>query len=372
MLLVSDNKKYWLYFGIAAGLGLMSKFDILWLGAGITIALIFTSQRKYFSSPQFWLCGLIALLIVSPYLIWIVTHDFLTIEYFVNYSHCLSNIGPFKFLKDQIITMNPLTFPLWGLGLYYFIFNTEGRRFKLLGLTYVFIFILCLITHAKFYLITPYYFVLFAGGAVLVEKWVQKTHMNINWLKITYCVLIIVSGLLFVPYVRPILFPRVAVKYTGFLERMGLAIEYRDVSNSLPQWFADCFGWKQMTKEVARVYNSLPIAEREKTVIFSRTYSQASAIDFYKDQYGLPMPISGHDQYYVWGTKKLAIGSNVIVVGHDDDALKVLNVVCSGVLMVGKTYNKYTMDYNNKPIYLCRGFRQSVNIFWKHRKFMSM
>ncbi len=154
LLLLSENKKYWIYFGIAAGFGLLSKFDILWLGAGLAIALLFVSQRKYFRCSQFWLGGLIAVLIASPYLIWIATHDFLTLEYFAGYSKALaySSTGVFgfwQFIKDQIIIMNPLSFPIWAMGLYYFIFNKTGKRFRLIGLTYIGILILCLILTAS-------------------------------------------------------------------------------------------------------------------------------------------------------------------------------------------------------------------------------
>ncbi len=370
LLLLSENKKYWIYFGVAAGFGLLSKFDILWLGAGLTVALLFVSQRKYFRCYQFWLGGVIALLIASPYLIWIATHDFLTIEYFAGYSKALaySSTGVFgfwQFIKDQIIVMNPLSFPIWAAGLYYFIFNKTGRRFRLIGLTYIFILILCLITHVKFYFITPFYFVLLAGGSIFLEKMLKPS------LKTIYFILIIATGLMLVPYMRPVLPPNLAGKYIKFLGKAELTIKY-DTPTILPQWFADTFGWKEMTADVAQVYYSLPPDERAKTVILTRSYSQASAIYFYSKMYKLPIPISGHDQYYVWGPRNLAIGSNVIIVGYDAQALKSIKGLFAEVSVVGKTYNKYTMTYNNKPIYLGKGFKKPVKSFWIQMKNMTM
>ena len=48
-----------------------------------------------------------------------------------------------------------------------------------------------------------------------------------------------------------------------------------------------------MTKAVAKVYFSLPPAERATTAIFANSYGQAGAIDFFGPKYGLPKAISG-------------------------------------------------------------------------------
>ena len=55
LLLNSDNKKYWIYFGLVAGFGLLAKITILYLGLGIFLALLVTKNRKYFLTWQFWI-----------------------------------------------------------------------------------------------------------------------------------------------------------------------------------------------------------------------------------------------------------------------------------------------------------------------------
>ncbi|MFH1334671.1 MAG: glycosyltransferase family 39 protein [Pseudomonadota bacterium] len=372
LLLLSDNKRYWIYFGIAAGFGLLSKFDMLWLGAGVAIALLFTTERKYFASRSFWLAGMIALLIASPYFIWIATHDFVTIQYFMGYSKALSRDGSFAlwpFVRNQIILMNPLTLPLWLLGLSYFLFNRQGRRFRLIGLTYLCVFALNLVTHAKFYLIAPFYFVLLAGGAVYFEKFWTMRWSKV--FKITYLIALFASGLLLIPYVRPVLSPTRATQYMQWIEQMGLAISY-DKSETLPQWFADAFGWEEMTREVARIYSALPASEKNKTVLFTRSYSQASALYFYGEAYALPIPISGHDQYYVWGPRDLKRGFNMMIVGCDPATVEAIRPAFKSMSVVGRTENKYTMPYNNQPIYLALDLQQPVATFWKQRKALTM
>jgi 4-amino-4-deoxy-L-arabinose transferase-like glycosyltransferase len=61
---------YWLWFGVWAGLGLETKYDITVFGLGIVIGLLLTRERKVFFQRWIWLGGLIALLIFLPNLLW--------------------------------------------------------------------------------------------------------------------------------------------------------------------------------------------------------------------------------------------------------------------------------------------------------------
>ena len=54
-LLKTGNKKYWIYFGIVAGFGLLTKITILYLGFGIVLALLMTRDRKHLLSWQLWM-----------------------------------------------------------------------------------------------------------------------------------------------------------------------------------------------------------------------------------------------------------------------------------------------------------------------------
>lgn len=351
-LLVSENKKQWIYFGIAVGLGLMSKFDMLWLGAGIAIALILTSQRKYFLTWQFWLGGIIALLIVSPYLIWIATHDFITIEYFINYSSQTQPITIFERIKEQVLALNPLTFPVWGMGLYYFLFNKTGKKFKLLGIAYFIVIFLCALLHTKFYLSLPYYVVLFAGGALFFESNVVKS----SWLKITYNGLIIVSGILLVPFVRPILPIPIFVKYSDFFGITYGQTERYVKPTIIPQHFADRFGWEEMAAEFGRICNSLSVEERKNAVIVAGNYGEASAIDFYREKYKLPPVICGHLQYYLWKPKD--ISEKTVVISLERDGINGPKKVLNDVKKVGMTHSEYAIYYeNNVPVCLSKDFK---------------
>ena len=72
----SQKANWWLAIGLFAGCGLLSKYTNLF--AGITIllwVLIVPRNRRWLACPQFWLGGLIAVLVFCPVLIWNWQHD---------------------------------------------------------------------------------------------------------------------------------------------------------------------------------------------------------------------------------------------------------------------------------------------------------
>lgn len=354
-LLVSENKKYWIYFGIAAGLGLMSKFDILWLGAGVAIALILTSQRKYLFTYQLWLGGVVALLIASPYFVWIAAHFSLVAEYYTKYHTATNPITFFELITEQTMILNPLSVFVWVAGLYYFLLSKTGKKFRLLGIAYFSILALCLVLHTKFYLSLPYYVVLFAGGAVCLESYFAGGSRRV--LGSAYVVLIAVVGLFFVPYVRPLFPIPTFLKYAEIANHIlpSFQTEKEIKTVTIPQHFADRFGWEDMAAEFGRICNSLPNEDRRNAVIVVRNYGEAGAVDFYRGSYNLPPVICGHLQYYLWMPKDLSEKTVSIQMGFPLDDLK---KIFSDVKQVGTTHSKNAIYYeNNQPIYVSKGFK---------------
>lgn len=283
-LLTSENKKYWLYFGVCAGLGLLSKFSIIFLGFGVVGAMIFTKERKYFFAWQFWLSGIIALLIFSPYLFGIsaeVWHA--TLEYLSSYHLGTASLTVASFIKESMMAMNPLAFPVCVLGLYYFLFHKEGKKFCLFGLAYFIMSAICIIQQSKYYVIIPYYPVLIVGGAIFIES-ISRKFKRFRVVAIIYTVLIILSGLLLIPAARPILPPDALIKYLDYMhlfrQNSKMSTEHRP-QGLLPQGFADRFGWEEMVAKIAQIYYALPEKERANTVILGSNYGEAGAVNLY-------------------------------------------------------------------------------------------
>lgn len=72
----SQNANWWLAVGVFAGLGLLSKYTNLFLGAGILLWLLAVpSLRRWFAAWQLWGGGAIALACAAPVVAWNAEHD---------------------------------------------------------------------------------------------------------------------------------------------------------------------------------------------------------------------------------------------------------------------------------------------------------
>ena len=72
----SGSANWLLASGLFAGLGLLSKYTNLFIGATILIWLLAVpNNRKWFGAPQLWIGGAIALLLAIPIVIWNSQHQ---------------------------------------------------------------------------------------------------------------------------------------------------------------------------------------------------------------------------------------------------------------------------------------------------------
>ena len=116
----TQNGKWWLAAGIAAGLGLLSKFSALFLGVGALFWLMADGrERPWLASPWPYLGAGLALLIFSPNLVWQSQHHWETFLFQfgrVGGGHfTLRYLG--EFLAAQMGLATPLLFLLMLLGL---------------------------------------------------------------------------------------------------------------------------------------------------------------------------------------------------------------------------------------------------------------
>ncbi|HEX3043252.1 MAG TPA: hypothetical protein VHY08_00745, partial [Bacillota bacterium] len=239
-------------------------------------------------------------------------------------------------------------FPIWVGGFFYLMFHPKGKLYRSAGIAYLVILAISYLLKAKPDLILPYYSVLLTAGCLWLGDILMGTGKG--WLRVSITGLLILSGLFLLPAARPILPVETFIKIysasttKGNVERLALA--------ELPQHYADRFGWEEMTRKVAAVYRSLPEADRAQACIVTGNYGEAGAIEFYGKKYGLPLPpLSGHNQYHVWGPGRFT-GEVVIMVGFSkEDIRQNYREIQTGAILT----NPYMMPYEkSNPIYICR------------------
>ena len=64
---------------------------------------------------------------------------------------------------------------------------------------------------------------------------------------------------------------------------------------AMPQFFADRFGWEEMAKEMARVYNTMSDVEKKKTALVVGNYGEAGSLNYYAKKYRLPFIYCAHN-----------------------------------------------------------------------------
>jgi len=174
------------------------------------------------------------------------------------------------------------------------------------------------------------------------------------------------AGAVFAPLAIPVLSEENFIAYAHAL-RLGpsaSASEHHKMG-LLPQHFADMHGWPEMAAKVARVYWSLPPADRAKAVFFGHNYGEAAAIDVFGGPLGLPPAISGHNNYYLWGPRGHD-GSVVILIGGDRDYMA---KEFRRVDVAGHIDDPYAMPYEtDQPIYVLRGLKVPLASRWPEEK----
>lgn len=358
----SGDARYWFWFGLIAGVGFEAKYSIVFFLAGVLAGVLAVPERKFLKSRDLWLGALAASLIFLPNFIWLLRHHFPFLELMHNIRMTSRDVarGPLAFIADQAFIMHPVLFPLWAGGLAWLLFGREGKRYRLLGWTYIFILAIFIALKGKNYYVVPIYPMLFAAGAVGFE---HVTPRGWKWVRVIYVFLVMVTGALLAPFSAPIL---PVETYLHYQKKLGLEPPKAEnqPTGPLPQYFADEFGWEDMVREVSRIYHSLSPEEQAKTAIFANSYGQAGAIDYFGPKYGLPQAISGHQNYWYWGPRNYT-GEIVIVLGSDGRGDR---EHFQSVQVAGRAYNRFSRLDERYYIFLCRGLKWNLQAIWPELK----
>ncbi|MGA2133890.1 MAG: glycosyltransferase family 39 protein [Bryobacteraceae bacterium] len=359
----TGNQRLWLWFGVLAGLGLENKHSMLIFGFGLIAGLLVTTERRQLRSPWFCLAGLLALLIFLPNLWWNWLHHFPFLELQANIKRAHRDIAlsPLGFLGQEVLTMLPLSLPIWLAGIWFYLFSAAGKPFRVLGWAWLLTMAVIMAMSPRVYYPWPAFPLLFAAGGVAWEAWLAAPRLQ--WLKPAWVSALVLLGAFFAPFVIPVLPVETYIRYahaTGFQQPK---IETHELG-PLPQIYADQFGWEDMVRKLAEVYNGLPPGVRFQTAIFAQNYGQAGAVDLFGPKYGLPSAISGHQTYFLWGPRGYTGASMIVMAGRQAD----LESKFASVEKVAHVNHPYSMPYEHFDIFYCRGLKWPLSEFWPKLK----
>jgi len=284
--------------GVVFGLGILTKLSILALGPSLALAFL-CWQPTVYRRTEVWIAALIALLVASPYVLWQFANDWPLLEFVGAYNA----VTPESMVMDRplvglLLTLHPPYALIWAPGMVY-AFASGNRALLVLGTTAALSLVLFLVAEVKFYFAAPLFVLFVAAGAVWWEA--RGGLQGRPLLAKTVLAVFFLSGLPALPIGAPLL-PGDALQQLVNVMRDGElgypGSEPARISHYFPQ-FAEMHGWRELTRLVIDVYESLEPEERQGAVIVAAYYGQAGALNRL-DGDRLPTAHSGHMSYHRW------------------------------------------------------------------------
>jgi hypothetical protein len=348
-LLKRENPQWWLAIGATVGIGLMTKYTICFLVAGILGGLLLTRERRFFKSGWFWAGSALALLIFLPNLVWQVRHGFISLQ-FLQHIHArdVAQGRAHGFLRDQfLICTNVFAAPLWIAGLLSFL---RERRYRLLGWMYLIPLALFLFGKGRGYYLAAAYPALMAMGAVTGERWVRS--LSNLWRRATetiYFAGLAACGL----YICALILPLAS---NGPLRDFALK-NNGDLREEI--------GWNELVKSVASIRDSLPPEQQASVGVLVGNYGEQGAIEILGPAYHLPRPISMTNSAWLRGYP-VPPPATLIVLGFSRESAENAFASCRLAGHVSNAYGVENEESRYHPdIFVCGGPVMPWPEFWK-------
>lgn len=356
------DPRYWLLAGCVTGVALESKYSMMFFSAALVAGLLLTPHRRMLRSGWFAAGAAVALAIALPNFAWQAAHGY-PMWTLLRDQQEFKNVllTPANYLATQMLITNPAIALFWVVGLVWLF--TRGE-FRFLAFAYVLLIAEMIVLHGKHYYPGSVYSIPIAAGAVAIEGWTQ-TRRALRPVAIGY---VLVTGALLVPLLMPVLSESAMVAYDNGVRyvldsEIDLARTDRSAIGELPPDWADMHGWRGLAATVARIYDALPPEQRAQAAIIASNYGEAAALDFYGSRYGLPQILSGHNQFWLWGTH--GYSGNVVIDVHgtcDPQLFRQRRIVTHFSNPWGNPFE------NGFPISLCEGINEPLATYWPHMR----
>jgi len=351
-LLKSGNPRWWLAIGAVIGVGLLTKYAIVFYIAGILAGLVFTPARRFLKTGWFWAGVVLALLIFLPNLLWLVRHDFISYR-FLQHIHArdVREGRAEGFLIGQFrICANLAAAPLWLAGLIGFL---RDRRYRMLAFMYLVPLAIFYFSKGRSYYMAPAYPMLIAMGAMLAENWLNSLP---SWGRRTIETVYFAAFAFVSAYICAVIIPLAS---HGPLRNFALS-HNGDLREEI--------GWNELVRTVAQIRDSLPPGQQAHLGITTANYGEYGAIEILGRAYGLPEPIGTTNSEWLRGYPNPA-PATLIVLGLTGEQA---NSIFTGCRLAGHNGNSEGImneeSQYHPDIFVCGPPREPWHTLWKQHQ----
>ena len=344
-LLRSEDARWWVAAGAAAGFGMLAKYAMAFFAAAIVAAFLVTDARRYLRSRWLWAGCAAALVIWAPNLVWEARHQFVSFDFLRSIHARDVSLGRTRsFLPDQI---SQTIAPLWIAGLFFCLKTDSGKRFRAVGWVYVFLFGAFLIARGRGYYLAAAYPMLYAAGSVWWEQRVASMASNPGRQRRSW---------------------RVAWAVVAAAAVIGAVVALPIGPAQWSMWklrepeLRDEVGWEDLAATMARVRDSIPSEDRGRLAVLTGNYAAAGAVDLYGGRYGLPAAISPINSYGERGYGDPP-PETVIAIGFPREFLESRFASCRPEAQIRNRYGVVNRSYL-QYVFVCRGLNEGWPKFW--------
>ncbi|AKP51913.1 ArnT family glycosyltransferase [Cyclobacterium amurskyense] len=292
----TQNAKFLYYAAVIFALGFLNKYNIVFLVLGIFPALLLTPQRKILLRKDLYYAIALALLLISPNLIWQFFNDLPVVWHMKELAEKhLVHVDRLDFLKSQFLFFAGSLVVIVS-GLYALYFHPPYHKFKVYFWSFFFTLLLFLSLKAKDYYAIGLYPIYISFGSVYLSGLLKN-----NWKYSLRPIIIMIPLLVFIPFYN-ISFPNKTPAYilsqADSYKKSGM-LRWEDGQNhDLPQDFADMLGWKELASKVDAIYEKIASTSSYQTLVLCDNYGQAGAINYYSKH--SIKAVSFHADYINW------------------------------------------------------------------------
>jgi len=347
-----------LLFGLICGFGILNKYSVALLLLPLLVILPWTSLRSVFLEKKMYAGVILAALVALPNLLWQYHHNFPVTSHMAELQeNQLANVTASGFIIDQVL-FNANILWVWISGLL-FCFSTHGKKFRTMGFLFLGVIGLILALQGKSYYTLGIYPVMIGAGARMWERWSEGR----NWLRFT---LPLVSLLMIVP-ILPVAWPFLSAQgLQEYGEKYGMESFFRwedGQVHTLPQDFADMFGWQELAELVGQAHDQ--VEEKEHCLIYCSNFGQAGAVDYFGKKYALPPVHSFADSWKLWLPEQVSAAHHTLIYVNDNLGEDVEDLFAS-ITLIGQVENEFARE-RGTLVYRCEKPRSSLADFFNGR-----
>lgn len=342
---IQTNQTNWLYgAAVAVAFGFLNKYNIAFLVLGLLPALIVFKQWQILGSKHLYLAALLAIVLISPNLIWQYQNGFPVIHHMqLLAKYQLTYVSRIDFLKEQLLYFFSGIFLLIAAFISFFRY-TPHRPYSFLFWMLVFTLAIYTYMKAKAYYAIGLYPIFLPFGAVYLEQLLENG--KTRYLRPA---LLCLPILLFIPLLNlvfPIKSPDVIQQNLAPMKAMGLLRWEDGKDHTLPQDFADMLGWRELAQKVDLAMAQL---DPETTLVLCDNYGQAGAINFYSKQPNMQAVTMNADyiDWFPWERD----WQHVILVSEslydDDPDRSAERPLFDTVYQAGKIENEFAREFGS-------------------------